>query len=57
VSMFLALLSFFLFLIWRWVASLNIIDVCHLGLPHPHSYTIIFHMFSVLRFNVFYTSF
>ncbi len=25
-------------LAWTWIASLNIINVFHLGLPHPHSY-------------------
>jgi len=25
-------------LAWMWIASLNIINVFHLALPHPHSY-------------------
>jgi hypothetical protein len=23
---------------WTWIASLDLIDVFHLGLPHPRSY-------------------
>jgi hypothetical protein len=33
-----ALPSFLLSSDWTWIASLDIINVFHLGLPHPHSY-------------------
>jgi hypothetical protein len=56
VSMPLALLSYPPFLVWLRIASLDIINVFHIGLPHP-THTIIFHMFFVLKFNVFCASF
>jgi hypothetical protein len=41
---------------WTWIASLDIINVFHLGLPHPHSYQHIPYVLRV-KFNMFYTSF
>jgi hypothetical protein len=40
---------FFPFSTWTWIASINIIDVFHLGLPHFHSYH---HILYVLQVDV-----
>ncbi len=34
---------------WTWIASINIVDVFHLGLPCPHSYQ---HIMYTLRIDV-----
>jgi len=43
-------------LTWTWITSLDIMNVFHLGLPHPRSYHHIPYVLHV-KFNMFYTSF